>query len=214
MCQKLLHLRRISAFQGHLVLQVCQVLLHLRRLFAPPSASRLCACISSPRRLPLLAASRLHRRPAAPLPPFVAPGVVVEVDPGAVAAEDAVWHQVDEVSPEIVDALAGRGADVPEVAVPGFVQAGRQKDDFVCPDQPVAALGEDGDPVQADPDVAAVPQLLPVAIAVDFGILPYVAAFLVEPVPVAFVFLHCPAGMPGRVPVALVDALVMAGTMA
>ena len=152
------------------------------------AASRLGACISSPR----LASPRL----ASPSAPFVAPGVVVEVDSGAVAAEDAVGHQVDEVSPEIVDALAGRGADVPEVAVPGLVQAGRQQDDFVSPDQPVTALGEDGDPVQANPDVAAVPQLLPVAIAVDFGILPYVAAFLVKFVPVALLFLNSPAGMP------------------
>ena len=179
-----------------LLLQLCRVLLHLRRLFAPPAAS----APASPRL-------------ASPSAPFVAPSVVVEVDPGAVAAEDAVGHRFDELSPEIVDALAGRGADVPEVAVPGLVQAGRQKDDFVSPDQPVTALGEDGDPVQADPDVAAVPQLLPVAIAVDFGILPYVAAFLVKFVTVAFVFLHSPAGMPGRAPLALVDALLMAGTM-
>ena len=133
---------------------------------------------------------------------------------GILTAAYSIGHRFDEVSPEIVDALAGRGADVPEVAVPGLVEAGRQKDDFVSPDKSVTALGEDGDPVQADPDVAAVPQLLPVAIAVDFGILPYVAAFLVKFVPVAFVFLHSPAGMPGRATVTLVDALVMAGTMA
>ena len=176
-------------------------------VFAPPAAK-------PPRRLHLLAAPSVPYRLAASLPPCLAPGVVVEVDPGAVAAEDAVGHRFDELSPEIVDALAGRGADVPEVAVPGLVQAGRQQDDFVSPDQPVTALGEDGDPVQADPDVAAVPQLLPVAIAVNLGILVCVAAFLVEPVPVAFVFLHSPAGMPGRATVTLVDALVMAGTMA
>ena len=100
----------------------------------------------------------------------VSPFVVVKVTPSATAAEDSVGKQFDLIAPEVEDALALPVEDAPEAAVEDHIEARRQQDDPVSRQNPVALIVANPNPVRTPPDVAAVPKLLPIVLAVNLAL--------------------------------------------
>ena len=146
--------------------------------------------------------------PKAPLVPVQ----VIPVDvSGADAAEQAVPHEFDRIAPDIAQTVAERGIDPPETSASHQVVAAGQEDHFLSPHNPVVPPVHDGNAELVHPDVAAVPELLPVVDADDIDPLsvPMMVTYVVAVFPAGSVLVVTvvaavvlmPEFLTGRIPV-------------
>ena len=134
--------------------------------------------------------------------------VVVMNVPGTDAAEHAVPHEFDRIAPDTVQPVAVLGIDPPETSAPDLVVTAREENHFLSPDDPVVPPVHDGDAELAYPDMAAVPEFLPIPDAGDIG--PSAISLMILEtevvVPVAAVLM-----MAGMMSVVLMPVILMCG---
>jgi hypothetical protein len=94
------------------------------------------------------------------IPVLVAVQVVVMDIPGANAAEQAVVHKIDGISPDVLEAVAVLGIHPPESTVIHLVVTACEEDYFLPFHDFVVPAVQDGNAEVVHFDMAAVPEFL------------------------------------------------------